>query len=106
MTNLEKAGVIAAIAVPLIVGAAWLGRLEGRVDQLEQETEMLAMGPRGASCQTIVQKLVENPTDPALIGLADKWGCSDMPALSADRDALVNAIGPELANQLAPPTED
>ena len=72
--------------VSIVSAGVWLGSLETRVAQLEKQGEDLALGPRGQSCQLIVQRLVQRPTDRALHSLADKWGCSMMAAATEEID--------------------
>ena len=79
---MERRELIEIIGAIAIVGSGTyaIAQLENRVSQLEKQAEDLAMGPRGQSCQLIVQRLVQRPTDPHLNALADKWGCSMMAA--------------------------
>jgi hypothetical protein len=76
--------ILGAVGVGGVVAFAaafmWIGRLENRVEQLEKSAVDLKLGPRGQSCQLIVARLVKEPTNKALMALADKWGCSMAPA--------------------------
>ena len=70
----------ATFLATLMLAAVWLGELSNRISNVEKQVGYLQMGPRGASCQTIVQKLVQRPRDADLQRLADRWGCAEIPA--------------------------
>ena len=93
------------VSVLAAVGAAaalyWAANLANRVGQLEKSGQEQQTGPRGRSCQLIVARLVERPTDEGLKALADEWGCSRAPEVQANRPAAPAPPGDQISRARA-----
>lgn len=91
---------LASVAFVAIPGFVWLGGVSARVEVIENKIEALASGPRGRSCEHIVERLVaaierrNEAQQEQLQRLADQWGCSMIPLMGPAPGNQQQAVEP------------